>query len=125
MNSAVQKLCIVTLGFAVLSGCSAYRVSSNIDERPLTAQEQSRKVTITQARIMNREYRFLGPVEVSIKKATIFHADPSRDQANEELEKRARMIGADAVMEVKYEGGIGAFTWGYLDAEGKAVKYTD
>jgi uncharacterized protein YbjQ (UPF0145 family) len=37
---------------------------------------------------------------------------------------RARVMKADAVINIKYKSGIGLMTWGYIDANGVAVKFT-
>ena len=110
----------------MLSGCAAYRTSSNIpaEETPAPASA-SATVLISEDALAGRKYKELGPVEVSVKKLTIFHKDPTREQANEALQARARALGADAVINVKYENGIGLTTWGYVDAKGTAVKLTE
>ena len=69
-----------------------------------------------------RKYKEIGPIEVSVKKATIFHKDPTKEQANEALTESARVIGADAVINVTYQSGIGMMSWGYMDATGTGVK---
>jgi uncharacterized protein YbjQ (UPF0145 family) len=33
-------------------------------------------------------------------------------------------LGADAVINIKYKSGVGLTTWGYIDANGVAVKFT-
>jgi len=108
----------------MLSGCAAYRTSSNIpaEEAPASA---SATVLISEDALAGRKYKELGPVEVSVKKLTLFHKDPTREQANEALQARARALGADAVINVKYENGIGLTTWGYVDAKGTAVELTE
>ncbi|WP_088279877.1 heavy metal-binding domain-containing protein [Ideonella sp. A 288] len=63
----------------------------------------------------------IGPIEVSVKKLTIFHQDPTKEQANLALIEKARALGADAVIRVTCEIGIGFTTWGYIDAKGTAV----
>ena len=48
-----------------------------------------------------------------------------KEQANEALIEKARIIGADAVIKVTYESGIGFTTWGYIDAKGVGVKFSE
>lgn len=43
-------------------------------------------------------------------------------RADDALREKAVSIGADAVLEVRYSSGMGLTTWGYMDAEGKAVR---
>lgn len=106
---------------STLTGCAAYRVDSNIDTPQAPPTASTANVLITEG-IPSVKYREIGPVEVSVKKLTIFHKDPTREQANEALTEKARAIGADAVIKVKYESGIGLMTWGYMDAKGTGVK---
>ena len=70
----------------------------------------------------NRRYKEIGPVEVSVKKLTLFHKDPTKEMANEALVERARALKADAVIKITYKTGVGLTTWGYIDATGTAVK---
>jgi len=49
--------------------------------------------------------------------------NPKKSQVDLELILKARMIGADAVIDLEYSGGIGFTTWGYMKASGIAVKY--
>jgi hypothetical protein len=105
-----------------LSGCATYRTDSNISPAPDSALTSKADVLISEG-VPDRKYKELGPVEVSVKKLTVFHKDPTKEQANEALAERARMIGADAVIKVTYESGVGFTTWGYIDAKGIGVKF--
>jgi uncharacterized protein YbjQ (UPF0145 family) len=70
-----------------------------------------------------RKYQVLRRIEISIKKLTVFHSDPTKEQANAELKKRAAPLGCDAVINVQYQSGIGLTTWGYIDAQGDCVRF--
>jgi hypothetical protein len=131
MSRRTLALTVAGLSIALLSGCASYRVSSNV-ETPApaaapapgqaTAPAAPAQVLLAEDSLPSRKYRELGPVEVSVKKLTIFHKDPTKEQANEALIERARTMGADAVVNVTYKTGIGFTTWGYIDAKGTAVK---
>jgi uncharacterized protein YbjQ (UPF0145 family) len=111
---------------AVLStGCAAYRTDSNItsDATPSTATASNKTVIIAEDALPGRRYTTIGPIEVTVKKLTAFHSDPTKEQAKEVLIEKARIIDADAVVNVKYESGIGMMTWGYIEAKGAAVKF--
>ena len=71
----------------------------------------------------SKKFKTLEKIEVSVKKLTLFHADPTKEQANRELEIRALSMGCDAVVGVQYQKGIGLTTWGYIDAQGNCVKF--
>lgn len=114
----------LTIVVIVTSGCAAYRVSSNIATPTASPASQAAQIIITEGSLSDRAFRVLGPIEVSVKKLTLFHKDPTKEQANEALIEKARAIGADAVVNVTYTSGIGLTTWGYIDAKGTAVKLT-
>lgn len=108
-----------------LSGCASYRISSNIEEAAAearTGQPEKDIPILASGEVFNKKYQALQRIEISIKKLTAFHADPTREMANAELKKKAVQIGADAVINVQYQSGIGLMTWGYIDAQGTGVK---
>lgn len=104
-----------------LAGCALSRSGSS--EAPgAGALPAATPVLISEGVPAGRQYREIGPIEVSVKKMTIFNKDPSKEQANEALREKARAMGADAVIKVVYKTGVGFTTWGYIDASGTAVK---
>jgi hypothetical protein len=110
----------------VLPGC-AYRTSSNIPQEPVpvvSTASQKTDVLILEG-TPDRKFKELGPIEVSVKKLTIFHKDPTKEQANSALVESALAMGADAVIRVTYESGVGWTTWGYMDAKGTGIKLGD
>ncbi|NJD89374.1 MAG: YbjQ family protein [Betaproteobacteria bacterium] len=111
---------------AATAGCAAYRVESNIEEKPAPAPAtaSSAQVLLSESGFPGRKYAEIGPIDVSVKKLTVFHADPTKEQANQALIEKARLLGADAVINVRYESGVGLTTWGYMDAKGTAVRFT-
>ena len=115
----------VALVLVGLSGCAAYRTDSSVESTVAAPTAASTRVVISENALPGRKFKEMGPVEVSVKKLTIFHKDPTKEQANEALMESARALGADGVINVKYESGIGFTTWGYMDAKGTAIKFTD
>lgn len=125
MTIQQSGLLAVVAVVAMISGCASYRTDSNISSESAPVLGANTKVLIAEDSLPNRKYKEVGPIEVSVKKLTIFHSDPTKEQANEALSEKARIIGADAVINVTYESGIGLMTWGYIDAKGIGVKLTD
>ena len=121
MKTNVILLSVVVASLA-LSGFSSYRVSSNVQGAEAVAVTAKQNVIITERSLPAGTYSLIGPLNVSVKKLTIFHKDPTKEQADDAMREKAISMGADAVMEVRYSSGIGMTTWGYMDAEGKAVK---
>lgn len=124
MNLKKFHLLAVVIAATVLSGCATYRTDSNITSDP-TSVVNSKANVIIMPGTPDKKYKEIGPVEVSVKKLTVFHKDPTKEQANEALIEKARIIGADAVIKVTYESGIGFTTWGYIDAKGTGVKFVE
>ena len=119
-----NKLTLCAVLLSALAGCATYRTDSNIPAAPDSAVVSKASVLILEG-IPNRKYQEIGSLEVSVKKLTVFHKDPTKEQANEALVEKARIIGADAVIKVSYESGIGFTTWGYMDAKGVGVKFSE
>lgn len=125
MSIMKGRLWSVLLAAALASGCASYRASSNITSDAPSALPPHTKVLISEDSLPGRKYQVLGPVEVSVKKLTVFHKDPTKEQANATLAEKARAIGANAVINTTYTSGIGLTTWGYLDASGTGVRLAD
>jgi hypothetical protein len=125
MSFTRTSLLITAVVSSLVSGCASYRTESNIPSAATPTAASTGKVLISEDSLTNRKYKVLGPIEVSIKKLTVFHSDPTKEMANQALMEKARAIGADAVVDVTYKSGIGLTTWGYLDANGKGVKLSD
>jgi uncharacterized protein YbjQ (UPF0145 family) len=81
-------------------------------------------VVVTENDITDRPYSSLGDVSVKVSKWTIFDADPTRAQVAEALRVKAADMGADAVVLVRYGTvGMGFFSWGEMEGEGRAVVF--
>jgi hypothetical protein len=116
-------VCAIALLLPFVAGCASYRVSSNVQPSATPDAIDVAPIMVTQGPISDREYTTIGPIEVSVKKLTVFHEDPTQEQADQALVDRARAMNADAVINVTYTSGIGFTTWGYIDAKGTAVKF--
>lgn len=125
MNKTRVSLLGALLVVTLTAGCASYRTSSNISSDAAAGLPAGAKVLIAEDALSNRKYKEIAPIEVSIKKLTVFHQDPTKVQANEALSEKALAIGADAVINVKYKSGVGFTTWGYIDASGTGVKLAD
>ena len=120
-------LLVTVVAASLTAGCASYRTESNIPATTTAVQAVNpiTTVLISEDSLPNRKYKVLGPIEVSVKKLTVFHKDPTKEMANEALIEKAKAIGADGVIDVTYKSGIGLTTWGYIDASGKGVKLAD
>lgn len=68
-------------------------------------------------------YTSLGKLTGTVKKNFVFFPNPTKKQVDKELIKKARSIGADAVINIEYKGGIGFSTWAFMEGIGTAIKY--
>jgi len=123
------RAALLAIVAATAVGCASYRVDSNVDSKAATATPAAAPATapvlIAEDSLPGRKYAEVGPIEVSVKKLTIFHKDPTKEQANDALIEKARSIGANAIINVRYSSGVGFTTWGYMDAKGVGVKLLD
>lgn len=125
MKIRKSTLLLILFVVTLASGCAPYRTSSNINsEQQPPAANAGRNVLITEDAMIGIRYKTVGPIEVSVRKLTIFHKDPTKEQANEALIEKARAIGANAVIKVTYKAGSGG-NWGYIDAAGIGIILAD
>lgn len=116
----------------VLAGCgtrSSASVKPTLGADPAAAQvklppKAPQDVIVTENDITDRPYASLGDISVTVSKWTIFDADPTREKVAEALRAKAGEMGADAVLLARYGTvGIGAFTWGQMEGQGRAVVF--
>jgi len=118
----LKSLALATLVATMAAGCASYRVSGSAEAPAAALPAYSGPVLIVEGDLKDRAYTAIAPIEITVKKLTVFHKDPTKEQANEALIEKARSIGANAVINVTYTSGIGFTTWGYIDAKGIGVK---
>ncbi|MCD4757197.1 MAG: hypothetical protein K8R39_02930 [Arcobacteraceae bacterium] len=118
-TTLVLSLTVLTLGF---SGCGAYRTESGITPPSSKNKNIKPSIMVTELLLENKNCKTLENIDTSIKKLTLFHPDPTKEQANYVLAEKGKKIGANVIRNVKYESGVGLTTWGYIDAKGDASK---
>lgn len=128
-----SALLFIVTSLAAVTGCAPYRTSSdaspavaaNVRHDPVPAAVAQTEMKVYEGDITDRKYEKVGYITVSVKKLTLFHQDPTRQQANLSLIDKAREMGADAVINVSYKSGVGLTTWGYIDASGTAIRFIE
>jgi len=126
-------LLIIVAGMATATGCATYRTSSDssparpstVNAAPSARSVMREEVRVYEGDLPGGKYEKVGYIQVSVKKLTLFHKDPTKEQANAALIGKARGMGADAVIHATYKSGIGLTTWGYINATGTAVRFVD
>ena len=125
MNYKKAILVLTILSSLMLTGCAAYRTEKDAALPTAATTLSTKKILIREDALAERKYKELGPVTGEVKKLTMFHSDPTRDQVNLILTEKAQAMGADAVVKVTYKTGIGLMTWGYIEATGVGVKFDE
>lgn len=126
------KLPICLAALLMLGACGT-RSSADVEPTPgaqpvpanMTLSPKSpADVVVTPNDITDRKYVSLGDIEVTVKKWTIFDKDPTPALVDDALRAKAAQMGADAVILVRYGTvGIGFWSWGQLDGQGRAVVF--
>ena len=81
-------------------------------------------VVVSEAASVDRAYKVVEDISVTIKNKSFFRSDAAQLAAKEALQEKASALGADAVINVKYEKpGLSPSTWGSFGATGQAVSY--
>jgi len=118
MNKLVSLTVAVALGLS-FTGCS-YRTDSGISIPQNVSAKTS--VLITEDDLIDKNCKTIEQIDASVKKLTVFHKNPTKEQVNFVLSEKAKKLDANAVRNVKYTSGVGLTTWGYMDAQGDASK---
>ena len=105
-----------------LSACATYRTNSDVEFASTEIEKVESNVQILEGDLVDLDYSVIGPVVATVKKLTVFHKDPTKEQVDVVLTEKAKQMGANAVINVSYNGGVGLTTWGFMTGEGTAVK---
>jgi uncharacterized protein YbjQ (UPF0145 family) len=81
------------------------------------------QVELSETSMQGRRYVRLGPVNAKAHQTSMFPKTPPREQMQEELKAAAFRMGADAVIEVKYDMVNAMFSKKGNSASGIAVKF--
>lgn len=128
----MAKLAFCLAALLALAACGT-RSSVDVEPTPgaqpipanmVVSPKSPADIVVTPNDITNRKYVSLGDIEVTVKKWTIFDKDPTPAQVDDALRAKAAQMGADAVILARYGTvGIGFWSWGQLDGQGRAVVF--
>lgn len=80
---------------------------------------------VTEGDISDRPYIELGTVTAKAGKLTWVSRNPDRGDIDVKLKDKARQMGADAVVKVRYTPtGASLMSWGGIKGEGVAIRFT-
>ena len=118
------KLMACVLAGVLLSGCTTYRVTSNVIDSPHPTPGNVR-IMVYEDDSADHHYQRMGPIEVTVRKGNPFMASPTKRQAEAALVQKARDMGAEAVINATYESGFDLMSWGHIKAKGVCIRYTE
>jgi hypothetical protein len=123
---AIAALILAACGTRTSSSISptvgATPVAGQVAAKP--AAKSPDQIIVVEGDITDRPYQSLGDIEVTVKKWTIFDEDPTREKVATALKEKAAGLGADAVVLARYGTvGIGFWSWGQMDGQGRAVVF--
>jgi hypothetical protein len=92
--------------------------------QPGYAQVRAMPVPVVAHDVTDRPYRVIAEVRAEVTKPTRFSPDPSEAKLAQDLWKKARPLGADAVVNARYGEPVpGGWMWGRRRASGQAIKF--
>lgn len=114
----ISRLLMAVFVAAGLTACSEQW--GNADVKPVTGPNVEVLQPTDPAAVV------LTDLEVTANKTTLFNRDPTREDIDRRLRDEAAKLGADAVILIRYGTvGVSLFSWGSLDGQGRAVKFTN
>lgn len=127
MNSTFRKTLTVSLGLALLAGCTVENGQyTSGAPRPDTAPAVAVAPADVQliAGTPSFAYEEIEELSVSVNKLTAFHPAPTEEDAREALRKAAAELGANAVINVEItEPRVTPLSWGARKATGIAIRH--
>jgi hypothetical protein len=73
----------------------------------------------------DRPHRVIGEVKASKGATFAWSPQPEMSEGEEALRKKAAKMGADAVIDVKLERGVSAWSWKAVKGTGTAIAWED
>lgn len=108
-----------------LSGCATTMDYSYYGSNP-EFKSDPRKIILTEGDITDRKYEVIANVEATSSKSNLFSPDPTREQVDYLLKRKASRLGADGIVKIRYGTvRLGLWSWGELDGSGTAVKFVE
>ena len=117
---------VLVIAALVLAAPASAQNINPAPSEPAPGYEQviAMKVPVVANDITDRPYRVIAEIETNVRKASIFHKDPSERKIFQELWERAEKVGADAVVNAEYgTPRVAAGSWGASKARGQAIRF--
>ena len=122
----ILKLLALGIVVSIASGCASYRTNSDVSFDSTSVARSIEEIKLLELGTDPvGDYESLGMVDAVVKKLTVFHDSPTKEQVNIVLVEKARKLNADAVINIFYKSGIGMTTWGYMEGKGEAIRFTE
>lgn len=109
----------------LLSGCATTMDYKYYGTNP-EFKSDPRKMILTESDIPDRKYEVLGEIKATSSKSNLFSPDPTREQVDYLLKRKASRLGADGIIKMHYGTvRLGVWSWGELDGSGTAIKFIE
>ncbi len=109
----------------LVSACTIYFANSEVSFEPTKIVASGNNKIMSNDSLQDRKHVALCSVSANVKKLTLFHKNPTKEQVDIILAEKAKRLGADAIVNVTYKLKTGLSSWGILNASGTAIRFTD
>jgi hypothetical protein len=117
-----MKRALVAAALLALGPALSVRAQTVVAAAPHTSNVDG--FIVTEGDISDRPYTELGSVTAKAGKLTWVSKNPDWTDIDTKLREKARQMGADAVVRVRYAPtGASLMSWGGIKGEGVAIKY--
>jgi hypothetical protein len=117
-----MKLVLLVTVIAALASANATTAQTVVAAAPHTSNVDG--FIVTEGDISDRPYAELGPVTAKAGKLTWVSRNPDWTDIDRKLREKARQMGADAVVRVRYvPTGASLMSWGGIKGEGVAIRF--
>lgn len=121
VNPILQRVTVpVVVAFLLMTGgCSTYKTNTKLTFTSTVLNNQKPVIHVGEITETPDQLTFLGSVVATVRRPSMFDADPTKEQADIVLGFQGKKMDADAVIHVTYKQSL---TGGRIDATGQAVK---
>jgi uncharacterized protein YbjQ (UPF0145 family) len=117
-----MKLVLLVTVIAALASANATTAQTVVAAAPHTSNVDG--FIVTEGDISDRPYAELGSVTAKAGKLTWVSRNPDWTDIDRKLREKARQMGADAVVRVRYvPTGASLMSWGGIKGEGVAIRF--
>ena len=115
MKNVSFGILFLAVTILLASVCAAYRTNSEVSFETTNIFEPDNNKIISNNSLPDRKHVSLCSVSAEVKKLTLFHKNPTKEQVDIVLAEKAKRLGADAIVNVTYKKMSGFTSWGIIN----------